>query len=143
MALCVSFDRIMEFVLSHALLFRNDGGEVDGGSATQDAVFPLLRAHSTLNPMGASRRRRRGRGGEDGGSDDSDGNWTQEFVVVVIRRRSPCTPARGIVTRLSLDPNEAAVLGVLFAPYNEEDGRECTYYERSAIAKEDDGGDGK
>jgi hypothetical protein len=36
-----------------------------------------------------------------------------------------------------------AVLGVLFAPYNKEDGRECTYYERRAIAEEDDGGDGK
>jgi hypothetical protein len=84
-----------------------------------------------------------GEGGEDGGSDDSDGDWTQEFVVAVIRRRSLCTPARGIATGLSLNPNEAAVLGVLFAPYIKEDGRECTYYERSAIAKEDDGGDGK
>ncbi len=45
--------------------------------------------------------------------------------------------------RLSPDPNKAAVLGVLFAPYNKEDGRECTYYERRAIAKEDYGGDGK
>jgi hypothetical protein len=35
------------------------------------------------------------------------------------------------------------VLGVLFAPYKEEDGRECTYYERRAIAEEDDGGNGK
>ncbi len=84
-----------------------------------------------------------GEGGEDSGSHDSDGNWTQEFVVAVIRRRSPCTPARGIATRSSLDLNKAAVLGVLFAPYNEEDGRECTYYERRAIAEEDDGGDGK
>jgi hypothetical protein len=83
-----------------------------------------------------------GKRGEDGGSNDSDGDWTQEFVVAVIRRRSPCTPARGIATRLSLDPNKAAVLGVLFAPYNEEDGRECNYYERRAIAEEDDGGDG-
>jgi hypothetical protein len=63
--------------------------------------------------------------------------------VAVIRRRSPCTPARGIATRLSPDLNEAAVLGMLFAPYNEEDGRECTYYERSAIAEEDNGGDGE
>ncbi len=63
--------------------------------------------------------------------------------MAVIRRRSPYTPARGIATRLSPDLNEAAVLGVLFAPYNEEDGRECTYYERRAIAEEDDGGDGK
>ncbi len=64
--------------------------------------------------------------------------------MAVIRRRSPCTPARGIATRSSLDPNEAAVLGVFFAPYNEEDGRECTYYERKAIAEEeDDGGDGE
>ncbi len=63
--------------------------------------------------------------------------------MAVIRRRSPCTPAREIATRLSLDPNKAAVLGVLFAPYNEEDGRECTYYKRSVIAKEDDGGDGE
>jgi hypothetical protein len=45
--------------------------------------------------------------------------------------------------RLSLDPNEAAVLGMLFAPYNEEDGRECTYYERRAITEEDEGGDGE
>jgi hypothetical protein len=45
--------------------------------------------------------------------------------------------------RLSLDPNKAAVLGVLFAPYNKEDGRECTYYKRRAIAEEDDGGDGE
>ncbi len=45
--------------------------------------------------------------------------------------------------RSSLYPNEAAVLGVLFAPYNKEDGRECTYYERRAIAEEDDGGDGE
>jgi hypothetical protein len=84
-----------------------------------------------------------GEGGEDGGSNDSDGDRTQEFVVAVIRRRSPCTPARGIATRLSLDPNEVAVLGVLFTPYNEEDGREFTYYERRAIAEEDDGGNGK
>ncbi len=67
-----------------------------------------------------------GKGGEDGGSDDSNGNRTQEFVVAVIRRRSPCTPARGIAMRLSLDPNKAAVLGVLFAPYNKEDGRAFT-----------------
>jgi hypothetical protein len=58
-----SFDRIREFVLSHALLFRNNGGVVDGGGATQDAVIPVLPAHPNLNPMGASRRRRRGRGG--------------------------------------------------------------------------------
>ncbi len=67
----------------------------------------------------------------------------QEFVVAVIRCRSPCTPARGIATRSSLDPNEAAVLGVLFDPYNKEDGRECTYNERRAMAEEDDGGDGE
>ena len=84
-----------------------------------------------------------GEGGEDSGSDDSDGDQTQEFVMAVIRCRSPCTPARGIATRSSLDPNKAAVLGMLFAPYNEEDGRECTYYERRAIAEEDDGGDGE
>ncbi len=81
-------------------------------------------------------------GGEDGSSNDSDRDRTQEFVVAVIRRRSPFTPAWGIATRSSLDPNEAAVLGVLFAPYNKEDGRRCTYYERRAIAKDDDGGDG-
>ncbi len=63
--------------------------------------------------------------------------------MAVIRRRSPCTPTRGIATRSSLDPNEAAMLGVLFTPYNGEDGRECTYYKRRAIAKEDDGGDGE
>ncbi len=63
--------------------------------------------------------------------------------MAVIRCRSPCTPIRGIATRSSLYLNKAAVLGVLFAPYNEEDGRECTYYERSAIAEEDDGGDGE
>ncbi len=63
--------------------------------------------------------------------------------MAVISCRSPCTPARGIATRSSLDPNDAAVLGMMFAPYNEEDGRECTYYERSAIAKEDEGGDGE
>jgi hypothetical protein len=84
-----------------------------------------------------------GEGGEDSGSNDSSGDRTQEFVVVVIRCQSPCTPARGIATRSSPDLNEAAVLGVLFAPYNEEDGRECTYYERRAIAEEDDGGDGE
>jgi hypothetical protein len=84
-----------------------------------------------------------GKGGEDGGSNDSNGNWTQQFVVAVIRRRSPCTPARGIATRSSPDLNAVAVLGILFAPYNEEDGRECTYYKRRAIAKEDDGGVGK
>ncbi len=84
-----------------------------------------------------------GEGGEDGGSNDSDGNRTQEFVVAVIRRRSPCTPARGIATRSSPGLNAVAVLGMLFTPYNEEDGRECTYYERRAIAEEDDGGDGE
>jgi hypothetical protein len=93
--------------------------------------------------MGALRRRRRSKGGEDGGSNDSDGNQTQEFVVAVIRRRSPCTPARGIATRSSLDPNKAALLGVLFAPYNEGDGRECTYYKRRAIVEEDNRGNGK
>ncbi len=84
-----------------------------------------------------------GEGGEDGGSNDSNGDWTQEFVVAVTRRRSPCTHPRGISTHMSLDLNEAVMLGVLFAPYNEEDGRECTYYERRAIAEEDDRGDGK
>ncbi len=63
--------------------------------------------------------------------------------MVVIRCRSPCTPARGIATRSSSDLNKAAMLGVLFAPYNEEDGRECIHYERRAIAEEDDGGDSK
>ncbi len=63
--------------------------------------------------------------------------------MTVIRRRSPCTSVRGIAKRSSLDPNKAAVLGVLFAPYNKEDGRECTYNKRSAIAEEDDGGNGK
>jgi hypothetical protein len=63
--------------------------------------------------------------------------------VAVIRRRSPCTPTRGIATCLSPDLNEAAVLSVLFAPYNEEDGKECTYYKRRAIDEEDDGGDGE
>ncbi len=63
--------------------------------------------------------------------------------MAVIRHRSPCTPLRGISTRSSLDPNKAAVLGVRFAPYNKEDGRECTYYERRAIAEEDDGGHGE
>jgi hypothetical protein len=82
-------------------------------------------------------------GGEDVGSDDSDGDRTQEFVLAVIRRWSPCTPARGIATHLSPDLNKSAVLVVLFAPYNKEDGRECTYYKRRAIAEEDDGGDGK
>jgi hypothetical protein len=33
------------------------------------------------------------------------------------------------------------VLDVLFAPYDEDDGRECTYYVRKAIAEKDDGGD--
>jgi hypothetical protein len=84
-----------------------------------------------------------GEGGEDGSSDDSDGDRTQEFVVAVIRRPSPCTPARGIATHSSPDLNEAAVLGVLFAPYNKEDGRECTYYERRANADEDNGGEGE
>jgi hypothetical protein len=56
----MSFDRIKEVVLSHALLFRNNGGEVDGGGATQDAVFPVLHVHPNLNPMNALRRRRRG-----------------------------------------------------------------------------------
>ncbi len=82
-------------------------------------------------------------GGEDGGSNDSDGDRTQEFVVAVIRCRSPCTPARGIATRLSPALHETAVLSVRFAPYNEEDGRECTYYERRVISEEDDGGDGE
>ncbi len=63
--------------------------------------------------------------------------------MAVIRRRSPCTLARGIATRSSPDLNKAALLGVLFAPYNKEDGRECTFYERRAIAEEDDGGDGE
>ncbi len=63
--------------------------------------------------------------------------------MAVIRRRSPCTPARGIATRSSLDPNKVTVLGVLFAPYNKEDGRGCTYYKRRAIAEEDDGGVGE
>jgi hypothetical protein len=84
-----------------------------------------------------------GEGGEDGGSDVSNGDRMQEFAVAVIKRRSPCTPARGIATRSSPDLNEAAVLDVLFAPYNKEDGRECTYYERRAIAKKDDGGNGE
>ncbi len=61
----------------------------------------------------------------------------------MIRRRSPCTPVRGIATRSSPDLNKAAVLGMLFALYNKEDGRECTYYERKAIVEEEDWGDGE
>ncbi len=63
--------------------------------------------------------------------------------MAVIRRRSPCTSVSRIATRSSLDLNDAAVLGVLFTPYNKEDGRECTYYERRATAEEDNGGDGE
>ncbi len=63
--------------------------------------------------------------------------------MAVIRHQSPCTPARGIAMRSSPDLNKAAMLGVLFAPYNKEDGREYTYYERSVIAEEDDGGNGE
>ncbi len=63
--------------------------------------------------------------------------------MAVIRCRSPCTLAKGIATCLSPDLNKVAVLDVLFAPYNKEDGGDCTYYERRAIAEEDDGGDGK
>jgi hypothetical protein len=63
--------------------------------------------------------------------------------VAVIRCRSPCAPTWGIATCSSLDLNKAAVLGVLFTPYNEEDGRECTYYKRRAITKEDNGGNGE
>ncbi len=44
---------------------------------------------------------------------------------------------------MSLYPNKAAVLGMLFTPYNKEDGRKCTYYERREIAEEDNGGNGK
>jgi hypothetical protein len=84
-----------------------------------------------------------GKGGEDGGSNDSDCDWTQEFVVAVIRRRSPYTPARGIATHSSLALNKAAMLGMLFAPYNEEDGMGCTYYKRRTIAEEDNGGNGE
>ncbi len=84
-----------------------------------------------------------GKWGEDGGSNDSDGDGMQEFIVAVIRCWSPCTPAKGIATHSSPDLKKAVVLGVLFAPYNKEDGRECTYYKRRVIAEEDDRGDGK
>jgi hypothetical protein len=46
LALCASFDRIREFVLSHTLLFCNDGGEVDGSGVTQNAGLSHI-AHAT------------------------------------------------------------------------------------------------
>ena len=61
--LCASFDRIREFVLSHALSFHNNGREVNGSGMTRNAVCPVLHAHPHLNPMGASKTRRRGQKG--------------------------------------------------------------------------------
>jgi hypothetical protein len=55
---------------------------------------------------------------------------------------STCTPAGGIAKISSLALT-AAVLDVLFSPYNKENGREFTYNQRRVIAKDEDGGNGK
>jgi hypothetical protein len=144
-ALRASLARIRAFVLNRAFSFRNDDGEVDGGGATRNAAYPVLRARPNLNPMGASRRRRRkkrGRGGVEGGGDDGDGDPTPEFVLTA--PNVTCLyPREGNCHAFVAGPNGAAVLDVLFPPYDEDDGRDCTYYERRAIAEEDDGGDGE
>ncbi len=63
--LCASFDRIREFVLSHALLFRNNGGEVDGGGATQDAGFFRIACASEPESRGCIKKEEEGaRGGK-------------------------------------------------------------------------------
>jgi cysteamine dioxygenase len=91
--------------------------------------------------MGASRRTRRWRergGGEDGGDDGDDD--TPEFVVTA--PNVTCLyPREGNCHAFVAGPNGAAMLDVLFPPYDEDDGRECMYYESRAIAKEEDGGD--
>ena len=134
--LCVSFDMIREFVLSHAFSFCNNDGEVDSGGATLDVVHPILCARPNLNPMVALRRRRRKRG--------QGGGWTTATTATGVRHRSfmmapnvTCLyPARG---------NVKILLSALTKrpPYNKENGRECMYYERRAISKENNGGDGK
>ena len=136
-----AFARIREFVLSRAFSSRNDDGEVDSGGATRDAVNPVMRARPNLNPMGASRKRGRGGGGGDD-CKDGDGDLTPEFVLTT--PNFTCLyPRKGNCHSFVIGPNGAAVLDVLFPPYDEDDGRDCTYYERRAIAEEDDGGDGE
>ena len=136
-----AFARIGEFVLSRAFSSCNDDGEVDSGGATRDAVNPVMRARPNLNPMGASRKRGRGGGGGDD-CEDGDGDLTPEFVLTT--PNFTCLyPRKGNCHSFVIGPNGAAVLDVLFPPYDEDDGRDCTYYERRAIAEEDDGGDGE
>ena len=62
LALCASFDRIRKFVLSHTLLFCNNGGKVCGGGTTKNVVCPVWCTRLNLNPMCASNMRRRGGG---------------------------------------------------------------------------------
>ena len=143
MALCASFKRIREFVLSHTLLFCNNGGEVDGSGATQDAVFLVLRAHPNLNPMGASRRRRR----EQGGGGQWQQRWQRQSDTAVHCGSNPAPeslyPCVGHCHAFLAGPDRAAVLDALLPPYGDYDDRACTYYKRRAIIAEDNAGDGK
>jgi hypothetical protein len=52
-------------------------------------------------------------------------------------------PRKGNCHAFVAGPTKMAVLDVLFAPYNEDNCRECTNYERRAITEEDGKGDGK
>jgi hypothetical protein len=46
-------------------------------------------------------------------------------------------PREGNCHKFVPGPNGAAVLDMLFPLYNKDDGRECTYYKRRVVAKED------
>ncbi len=126
------FGRIREFLLNNAFLFSSNNGELNEGGARRwaAAVNPVpLHARPNLNPMGALRRRRRGQG-RGGGS--SDGNWMPEFVVMA-PNLTCLYPCKGNCHAFVVGPHRAAVLDMLFPPYNEGNGRECTYYKRRQV----------
>ena len=95
--------------------------------------------------VGALRRRRRkwGQGGEDGGHKGNRiRDLTPEFVVMM--SNDTCLYlCEGNCHEFIPSPNGTAVLDILFPPYNKDNGRECTYYKRRVVAKEDNSGNSK
>jgi hypothetical protein len=104
--------------LNHALSFRADGGE------RRTALPPVLCVRPNRNPMGATRVGGRGGGGP---------------TFVILAPNVTCLyPREGNCHAFVTGPPGAAVLDVLFPPYDDDDDdRGCTYYERGGNAEDD------
>ncbi len=133
-----SLSRIREFVLNRVLssfLSNDDGGDGDGGGdgcGGRSYSTRVLRARPNLNPMGAMRGyHRKMVGGNDDDGDDDDGRPTAAPTFVITAPNVTCLyPREGNCHAFVAGPCGAAVLDVLFPPYD-DDGNDggCTYYE--------------